>query len=74
LQNIHLARHGIWLLLQGRAYFLPYEQFPWFRGQPDDVLKDFEILGREHVYWPKLDVDLALEMIDHPEAYPLVAQ
>jgi hypothetical protein len=31
------------------------------------VVKESE----NHLYWPDLDVDLTLEMIDNPEAYPL---
>jgi hypothetical protein len=27
-----------------------------------------------HLYWPDLDVDLAVESIEHPEQYPLVSQ
>ena len=26
-----------------------------------------------HLYWPDLDVDLAVDSIDHPEMYPLVS-
>ncbi len=72
-QEARSTRHGIWLLLDGQEYFLPYEQFPWFKGQPDDVLNDFEEIGQAHLFWPQLDVDLTLDMIRHPERYPLVA-
>ena len=27
-----------------------------------------------HLYWPDLDVDLAVESLAHPERYPLVSQ
>jgi hypothetical protein len=27
-----------------------------------------------HLYWPGLDVDLAVESIRHPEHFPLVSQ
>jgi hypothetical protein len=26
------------------------------------------------LYWPKLDIDLAVESIEHPERYPLVSR
>ena len=32
-----------------------------------------QLLHEEHLYWPKLDVDLDLDRILHPEKYPLVA-
>ncbi len=30
-----------------------------------------EKASSNHLYWPDLDVDLTIEMIDNPEAYPL---
>jgi len=30
-----------------------------------------ERLGADHMHWPELDIDLTLDMIDHPERYPL---
>ncbi|MEI8031986.1 MAG: hypothetical protein WCH05_01370 [Chlorobiaceae bacterium] len=26
---------------------------------------------RNHYYWPELDIDLTLDIIEHPENYPL---
>jgi hypothetical protein len=26
------------------------------------------------LHWPDLDIDLAVESIDHPERYPLISQ
>lgn len=28
----------------------------------------------EHFYWPDLDVDLTVEIIEHPERFPLKAK
>lgn len=28
----------------------------------------------DHLYWPELDVDLAVDSLDHPERYPLVSR
>jgi hypothetical protein len=30
--------------------------------------------GPEHLYWPDLDVDVAVESIEHPERFPLVSR
>ncbi len=27
-----------------------------------------------HLYWPQLDVDLAVESVEHPQRYPLVSR
>src|SRR5207244_11146693 len=31
-----------------------------------------ELPSPHHLHWPELDVDLAVESIEHPEKYPLV--
>jgi hypothetical protein len=28
----------------------------------------------DHLYWPDLDIDLAVESIEHPERFPLVSK
>ena len=32
-----------------------------------------ELPHPHHLYWPDLDVDVAVESIDHPERFPLVS-
>ena len=31
-------------------------------------------LTERHLYWPELDIDLAVESIEQPERFPLVAK
>jgi len=33
-----------------------------------------EMPSAHHLYWPDLDVDVAIESIDHPERFPLVSK
>jgi hypothetical protein len=33
-----------------------------------------EMPGPNHLYWPDIDVDLALESIENPKAFPLVSR
>jgi len=33
-----------------------------------------ELQGKEHIYWPDLDVDLSLDIIMHPEKFPLASK
>jgi len=33
-----------------------------------------ELRHPHHLHWPDLDVDLAVESIEHPERFPLVSQ
>ncbi|BCX80938.1 hypothetical protein MIT9_P0516 [Methylomarinovum caldicuralii] len=68
-----ITEHGIWILFHGREYFLAYDDFPWFRDQPSERICHVQEITPGHLYWPDLDVDLSLEIIEHPERFPLLA-
>ena len=70
----HISKHGFWLLLGDEELLLPFEHFPWFRKATIDQLSDVEWPTPDHVYWPKLDVDLSVESIRNPAAFPLVSK
>ncbi|MCG2661363.1 MAG: DUF2442 domain-containing protein, partial [Kiritimatiellae bacterium] len=63
---------GFWLLVEDREYFLPYEDFPWFRNATLDQILDVHLLHGDHLHWPALDVDLSLDSLSQPEAFPLI--
>lgn len=65
---------GFWLLLDDRELFVPFDQFPWFRESTVGALLNVERPSPHHLCWPDLDVDLAVESIEHPERYPLVSR
>jgi hypothetical protein len=68
-----ISPDGIWLLASGEEYFLPYDQFPWFKkGTVEAVLNVVEEQP-DCYHWPDLDIDLGLDSIKHPEKYPLKA-
>jgi hypothetical protein len=70
----HISKHGIWLLLDDREMFLAYNDFPWFRNAPVSAVLNVQLPQPHHLYWPDLDIDLAVESIEHPERFPLVAE
>src|SRR5438067_2154331 len=70
----NVSPHGFWLFLDDRELFLPFRDFPWFRDASIGALTRVERPSTHHLYWPELDVDLAVESIEHPEKYPLVSQ
>jgi len=70
----HISRHGFWLLLEDREMFLAFEAFPWFKEAPVSAILNVEWPHPRHLYWPDLDIDLAIESIDHPERYPLISR
>ena len=70
----NISRHGLWLLLDDRELFLPFEEFPWFKSASVAAILNVERPQSHHLYWPDLDIDLAVESIEHPERYPLKAK
>jgi hypothetical protein len=74
IEVTHISTHGFWLLLPEGEAFLPFETFPWFRDATVSQIQHVVLLHSSHLYWPDLDVDLAVESIHHPERYPLVSK
>ena len=67
-----ISPFGIWILYQAEEYFLPFGEFPWFLSA--SVEQVFQVVEEapEHLRWPELDVDLSLDSIKDPGAFPLV--
>ncbi|RTL48787.1 MAG: DUF2442 domain-containing protein [Rhodocyclaceae bacterium] len=70
----NISPYGFWLLLNGEELFLPFADFPWFRDAPVGKIVHVELPSEGHLYWPDLDVDLAVDSIRYPEHFPLVSQ
>jgi hypothetical protein len=68
----NIDRFGIWLLVDDREYFLPYVKFPWFQAARVEEILNVQLLQGDHLHWPELDVDLHLDSISKPEAFPLI--
>jgi Protein of unknown function (DUF2442) len=74
LEVTNVSREGFWLLMDDRELFVPFEQFPWFTDATIAEILDVEQPHPGHLYWPQLDVDLAVESIEHPERFPLISR
>ena len=69
-----ISKHGIWLLLQEKEHFLSFENFPWFKDASVSSIENVELLNEHHLYWPDIDIDLAVRSIDNPSLFPLLAR
>lgn len=69
-----ISRQGFWLLLDDEELFLPYTDFPWFKQATIEQLTEVERPSTDHLYWPLLDIDLAVQSIRDPKAFPLIAK
>ena len=74
IEVTNVSSHGFWLLWNGQEHFLAFEHFPWFRDASIAAISHVELQGKEHLYWPDLDVDLSLEIIQDPDKFPLAAR
>jgi hypothetical protein len=74
LEVTNISAHGVWLLVDDKELFMPYAEFPWFRNATVAQIIDVEEPQKGHFYWPELDVDLTVDIIEHPERYPLKAK
>ncbi len=70
----NISANGFWLLVDERELFVPFKQFPWFRAATIGQLLNVRQPHKHHLYWPDLDVDLAVDSIEHPERFPLVSK
>jgi len=69
-----ISPNGLWLLVDEKEYFIGFSDFPWFKRAPVGHVLNVERPNAGHLYWPDLDVDLAVESLEHPEQFPLVSE
>ena len=69
----HISKHGFWLLLSDEELLVPFEKFPWFRQATIDQVSNVEWPTPDHLYWPGLDIDLSVQSLRDPGAFPLVS-
>ena len=69
----HISKHGFWLLLDDEELLVPFDEFPWFRKATIEQISEVQWPTADHLYWPSLDVDLSVQSIREPRAFPLVA-
>jgi hypothetical protein len=74
VEVLGISSNGLWLLVGEKEYFLAFTVFPWFRLAPVNRVLNVEWPSTGHLYWPDLDVDIAVESIEHPERFPLVSE
>lgn len=69
----NVSRHGFWLLLGDEELAVPFSEFPWFKAATIEQLSAVERPTENHLYWPQLDIDLSVDSIRKPDAFPLIS-
>lgn len=67
-----LSNHGIWIFIKDREFLIPFTRYPWFKTATIDQIYNFECLHGKHLHWPTLDVDVEIDALENPDAYPLI--
>ncbi|MBN8509822.1 MAG: DUF2442 domain-containing protein [Burkholderiales bacterium] len=70
----NISAHGFWVLLGSEELPVPYAQFPWFKKATIEQIVNVERPTENHLYWPQLDVDVSVESLRNPDAFPLVSR
>ena len=68
------SNKGFWLLLDAEELFVPFSDFPWFKRATIEAVTTIEKPSSNHLYWPLLDIDLSVESIRNPGAFPLLSK
>lgn len=63
---------GLMLSVLGQDYFISFNRLPWMKDAPIRDVLDVQMCGDDAIEWPKLDIDLEIDSLKHPERYPLV--
>ncbi len=67
----NISGHCFWLLLGSEELAVPFSEFPWFAKATVAQITDVQRPSHDHLYWPQLDIDLSIESIRSPAAFPL---
>ncbi|MHB8493908.1 MAG: DUF2442 domain-containing protein [Casimicrobiaceae bacterium] len=70
----NVPANGFWVLVGSEELHLPFALFSWFRDAPVIKLSHVTRPSPDHLYWPELDIDPAVDSIRHPDRFPLVSR
>jgi hypothetical protein len=70
----NVSSHGVWVLVGEEEFFLPFVNFPWFRAATIEQLSAVQRPTADHLHWPLLDIDVSVQSIRDPAAFPLLSR
>ena len=71
IEVTNISAHGVWILAHDKELFMSYDDFLWFKDQTVKSILNVEEPTKGHFYWPDLDADLSVDIIENPDQYPL---
>ncbi len=73
VEILNFSKFGIWVLVDGKEYFVDFDAYPWLKDASVEDLADVHAGYGTGLYWPALDLDISIEALEHPERFPLAA-
>lgn len=68
----NISPNGIWILTNGKEYFISYNDYPVFETASIKQIAAVTTDCSGNLHWEEIDVDIELESLEHPENYPLM--
>ena len=62
---------GFWVFVDATEYFVPFGDYPEFQSATIAQIQAVKLVGPGQLHWPDLDMDVELDALVRPEAYPL---
>ena len=69
----HISMSGIWVLIQDKEYFLPFEKFPLFRSATVGAIHNVLVVDEGTLRWPELNLNVTLETIGDPHKVQVIS-
>jgi hypothetical protein len=66
-----VSRLGLWVLVHEKEFFVPFDAYPWFLKGTLQQIYNAQLIGDHHLHWPDLDIDIEVDALINPDAYPL---
>ena len=66
-----IGRDGFWVISHDGEYFVPFDNYPVFRGATVMQIYEMIEIGPGQLRWESLDVDIEIEALEQPERFPL---
>ncbi len=66
-----VSKWGIWLLIGDGEFYLPFKEYPWFEKATIEEIYNFKLVHDKHLHWPAIDIDVDINALQSPHAYPL---
>ena len=71
----NVSPHGFWLFVEEAELFVSFKDFPWFKDASIREITRVELPSSHHIWTGRSShVHSAVELLTHPERYPLISQ